>query len=260
MSWLIVAALITSGLIVGFINTLAGGATIISLSLFMMLGLPANVANGTNRIAVALQNLTSTLTFKKHHQLDSRKGLILSIPTVIGSIIGARIAVEMNEKIIERCFGVVMIVMLFIIIYKPQKWLKGNEELLKKKTSVWQIILFFFIGIYGGFVHVGVGYFILAGVVLGAGYDLIKANALKVLIVLAYVPFTLVVFMWNGQVNYTYGLIHAIGNVIGALIASRFAIEKGVNFVRWAMIVIIAVFSIQMFGLIDLQVLIGKLL
>jgi hypothetical protein len=253
MSWIVIAALIGSGLVVGFINTLAGGATIISLSLFMLLGLPANVANGTNRIAVFFQTLVSVGSFKKQKVLDTRKGLILSIPTVIGSVIGARIAIEMNEKIIERAFAVIMLVMLFFVLYKPQLWLKGSEKVVSGKMKPWQVILFFFIGIYGGFVHVGVGYFILAGVVLGAGYDLVKANALKVLIVLAYVPFTLVIFMWNGQVNYTYGLIHAIGNVIGAYVASKIAVNKGVNFIRWFMVAIIIIFSAQLLGLIDFK-------
>jgi uncharacterized membrane protein YfcA len=111
------------------------------------------------------------------------------------------------------------------------------------------------IGLYGGFIHVGVGYFILAGLVLGAGYDLVKANALKVFIVLLYAPFTLVVFMYNKQINYEYGLIHAIGNIIGAYIASKFAVNWGANFVRWFIIIIILITSTQLFGLFDFKTL-----
>lgn len=253
MSWLIVTALITSGLLVGFINTLAGGGTIISISLFIFLGLPATVANGTNRIAVFLQNIVSTASFKHQKVLDTRKGLLLGIPTVIGSVIGAEIAVDINEKLFERAIGVIMLIMLFFIIYKPQRWLKGKKELLTKKITPLQIIIFFFIGLYGGFIHVGVGYFILASLVLSAGYDLVKANALKVFIVLLYAPFTIIVFIYNKQINYEYGLIHAIGNIIGAFIASRFAVSWGANFVRWVIIVIILITSVQMFGLIDFK-------
>ncbi len=253
MSWLIVTALISSGVLVGFINTLAGGGTIISISLFMFLGLPANIANGTNRIAVLLQTLVSTTSFKKQKVLDTRKGLLLGIPTVIGSIIGAEIAVDIDEKLFEQAIGVIMLIMMFFIIYKPQQWLKGKQKLIHRKLTPFQFIIFFFIGIYGGFIHVGVGYFILAGLVLNAGYDLVKANALKVFIVLLYAPFTIIVFIYNKQINYEYGLIHAIGNIIGAYVASRFAVSWGANFVRWVIIIIILFTSAQMFGIVDFK-------
>ncbi|MCX6230970.1 MAG: sulfite exporter TauE/SafE family protein [Bacteroidetes bacterium] len=255
MSFIIVTALIVSGLLVGFINTLAGGGTIISISLFMFLGLPAGVANGTNRIAVILQTLTSSASFKRQKVLDTRKGLMLGIPTAIGSIIGAEIAVDIDEKIFEKAMAIIMLVMLFFIIYKPQQWLKGQQHLIERKTSVLQYFIFFLIGLYGGFIHVGVGYFILAGLVLNAGYDLVKANALKVFIVLLYAPFTLLVFIYNKQINYEYGLIHAIGNIIGAFIASKFAVSWGANFVRWVIIIIILITSAQLFGIFDFKTL-----
>ena len=144
---------------------------------------------------------------------------------------------------------------MVFIIYKPQQWLKGQQQLLEKKTSVLQYFIFFLIGLYGGFIHVGVGYFILAGLVLGAGYDLVKANALKVFIVLLYAPFTLIIFIYNKQINYEYGLIHAIGNIIGAYIASKFAVSWGANFVRWVIVVIILISSAQLFGLFDFKTL-----
>jgi len=255
LSWIEITALIMSGLLVGFINTLAGGGTIISISLFMFLGLPASVANGTNRIAIILQTLTSTASFKKQKVLDTRKGLFLAIPTVIGSIIGAEIAVDINEDIFEKAIAVIMMVMMVFILYKPQYWLKGQQHLIKKKTSPLQYFVFLLIGLYGGFIHVGVGYFILAGLVLGAGYDLVKANALKVFIVLLYAPFTLIVFIYNKQINYEYGLIHAIGNVIGAYVASRFAVSWGAGFVRWVIVIIILISSAQLFGLFDFKAL-----
>ncbi len=220
LHWIEIVALIVAGLMVGFINTLAGGGSIISLSVLMVLGLPANVANGTNRIAIAVQTLTATGSFRQQKVLDTKKGIILGIPALLGSIVGALIAVDINENIFEKAIGVIMLVMLVFILYNPKKWLSGQEELLKKKTSVVQIIIFFLIGVYGGFIHMGVGYFLLMALVFGIGYDLVKANAVKVLIVLIYTPVALIIFLIYGQVNWEYGLTLTIGNVVGALIAS----------------------------------------
>jgi uncharacterized membrane protein YfcA len=257
MSWVDISILIVSGILVGFINTLAGGGTIISLSLFMFMGLPANMANGTNRIAVILQNMTSVSEFKRKKVLDFKKGTKLAIPTIVGAIFGAQIASDINDEIFEKALAVVMIVMVFFILVKPSKWLIGQEDLMKKKVSWWQYLLFFLIGIYGGFVQVGVGYFLLGGIVLGAGYDLVKANAIKVWIVLLYTIFALLIFILNDQVRWDYGLVHAIGNIIGAYVASHFAVSWGANFVRWVMIVIIAITVIHLFGVVDIKNLIN---
>jgi len=251
MSWIEITLLIVSGVFVGFINTLAGGGSIISLSLLMFFGLPANIANGTNRIGILMQTLTSVGSFRKQEMLDLRKGLWLAIPALIGSIIGAWIAVDIDKKIIEKAIAFVMILMLFFLLYKPQRWLKGDASLMAKPTGVWQILIFFLIGIYGGFIQLGVGYFLLAGLVFSTGYDLVKANALKNLIVLMYAPFTLVVFIINDQVEWLYGLLIAAGSVIGAYIASRMAVKKGANFVRWIVIIVIIITALQLFGLYD---------
>ncbi|HDO06553.1 MAG TPA: sulfite exporter TauE/SafE family protein [Bacteroidetes bacterium] len=246
-------ALVLSGVLVGFINTLAGGGSIISLSILIMLGLPATVANGTNRVAIALQNLVAVSSFKQQRVLEQRKALYLSIPAILGSLVGAWVAVDINEAIFEKAIGVIMLVMLVIILFKPQQYIYGKAEVRKKPVSWSTYVIFFFIGIYAGFIHMGVGYFLLAGIVLGAGYDLVKANAIKVLIILAYAPFTLAIFYYNNEINWKYGLIMALGNMIGALVASRMAVKKGVVFVKWVIVVVVLMTSAQMFGIYDFK-------
>lgn len=256
----IIVILILSGLIVGFINTMAGGATIISLSVLTWLGLPLTVANGTNRLAIIFQTLTSVSHFQNSHLIDWRKSIRVGIPTVIGSVLGSLIAVKLNEDIIRASFVVIMIIMLGFILFKPSLWLKGNAVLLELPVKKWNYPVFFIIGVYGGFMHVGVGYYLLAAIVLGLGFDLMRANVLKNLLVLMYVPFSLIIFIINDQVMWKYGLVHAIGNVIGAFVASRLAIKKGSEIIRWVLVVVITILTADMAGLIDIKSTIGALL
>lgn len=259
MTWLTVAALIVSGIFVGFINTLAGGGTAISIAVLMMLGLPANVANGTNRVAVIFQNITSVQAFNKKKLIPWRKATLLALPTIIGSVIGAWIAVDINEAFFRKAMAVIMLVMLFFVVVKPSVWLKERVQLTEKPVSVPEAILFFLIGIYGGFIQIGVGYYLLAAIVLGSGFDLVRANAIKVWIVLLYTVAAILVFILNKQVHWQFGLVHAIGNIIGAWIASRLAIKKGVEFVRWVIIVIILVFSADLLGIIHIKEIVQSL-
>jgi uncharacterized membrane protein YfcA len=223
----------------------------------MLMGLPAPIANGTNRIAIAIQTLTATSSFRQQKVLDWRKGIFLAIPATVGSVIGAWIAVDINEEILERAMAVIMLIMLVFMIYNPKKLLYGRQELMDRKVTVSQIVIFFFIGLYGGFIHMGVGYFLLAALVLSGGYDLVKANAVKVFIVLIYVVISFLVFVWNDQVIWKYGLIMTCGSVVGAYIASRLAVQKGVVFVKWVIIVVILIMSGHLFNLYDIKEVIG---
>lgn len=245
--------LIIAGFFAGFINTLAGGGSVITLSVLMFLGVPANIANGTNRIAILIQNIGGVGSFKMQRVLDSKKGIILAIPAVLGSLIGAYITFEMNQEIIEKAIAVVMILMVIIIFIKPKRWLKGQEELQRRKVSFWQVLLFFAIGIYGGFLHMGVGYALLAGIVLGAGYDLLKGNAIKLLIVLLWTPFTIIIFILTNQMWIFYGLILSIGNLAGALIAAKLAVEKGTRFIRWVIVVVVILTALHVFEIIHIS-------
>ncbi len=228
-----------AGLLSGFINTLAGSGSLITLPLLMFMGLPANVANGTNRISVLLQSLTGTLGFKKGGQLELKIGLWLAVPTIAGSLAGAVFAVELNEQLMEKAIGFLLVVMFFLILFKPDVWLKGKTETKQKKNHILNVLLFFLIGFYGGFIQAGVGFFLLGGLVLGKGFDLIKANALKNLLVFLFTPFALAVFIINQQVNYVAGFVLAAGSAIGAWLATKIAVERGAVFVRYVLLIAI---------------------
>ena len=253
MEWYIILAVIGVGILAGFINTLAGSGSLLTLPLLMFLGLPANIANGTNRIAILLQNIVGITSFKHQKVLSFKEGLIIGIPAAAGSLVGARIAVNLNDDIMGKAIGGLLVFMLLLVILKPDRWLKeqaGGQPMVR-----WlQILIFFAIGIYGGFIQAGVGFFLLAGLVLGTGHELVKANALKVFIVFLYTPFALAVFILHGQVDYKLGLILAVGNMLGAYVGTRVAVKWGAKAVRYFLIVALAFASLKLLGFFDLFV------
>lgn len=239
--WVIVL-LVIAGFATGIINTIAGSGSIINFSVFTFLGLPPAVANGSMRLGVVMQTLASSLYYLKHKKLAVKTGLIMGIPIIIGTVLGAMLATEINEKYFERIIVVVMVIMLGTLFWKPEKWISGQAEKAKEKPTYFQLFIYFLIGIYGGFIHIGVGIFMLAAMVLISGYDLVIANGLKVFTVFLYTPFALLVFILEGQVDYYFGLISALGNLAGGIVASHLAVHKGAGFVRWFLIIIILLF------------------
>lgn len=249
MEWYLILAVIGVGFVAGFINTVAGSGSLLTLPLLMFLGLPANVANGTNRIAILLQNAVGIATFRQQKIYTLREGFRLGIPAVVGSIIGARIAVNLNDAIMSRTIGALLVVMFFLVLLKPERWMKSKEH---TPVSYWiQVVIFFLTGLYGGFIQAGVGFFLLAGLVLGSGYELVKANAIKVLINFLFTPFALVIFIVHKQVDYKLALILAAGNMLGAFIAARMAIRRGAGFVRYFLVIALCLASLKLLGVID---------
>ncbi len=247
----LVVLTLTAGFFAGFINTLAGSGSTISLSLLMFLGMPANVANGTNRLMILLSSIVGVASFKQQGAIKLRENYRITIPSIIGALLGAALAVSIDEKIMTRVIGILMVFLFFVVVYKPEKWVKVTNPDHTIKLNWTQNLVMFGIGFYGGFIQLGVGVFLLAGLVLSVGYDLIKANVLKILIVLVYTLFILPVFIWNEQVNFSIGLILAAGSMLGAYIASRFAVSWGPKFVRYILLAVILVSAVKFLGIYD---------
>jgi uncharacterized membrane protein YfcA len=65
MEWYTYIIVVAVGMVAGIINTLAAGGSLLTLPVLMALGLPPNMANGTNRIAIFLQNVVGWGAFTR---------------------------------------------------------------------------------------------------------------------------------------------------------------------------------------------------
>lgn len=245
MEWYTYIIVVAVGLVAGIINTLAAGGSLLTLPVLMALGLPPNMANGTNRIAILLQNVVGVSRFHKEKVMDFPSGFRVGIPAAAGAIAGAFIAVNLNDEVMKLAIAGVMILVFFLILLKPNRWINSHES--HPPIPYWlQVIVFFFVGIYGGFIQAGVGFFLLTSLVLGSGFELVKANALKLLIILLYTPLALLIFFMNGDVNLWIGLVLAVGNMTGAWIGTKIAVKWGAVLIRYFVLVAILIASTKL--------------
>lgn len=249
-AWYQYILIVLAGFIAGVVNMYAGSGSLVSLSLLFFLGVPPQLANGTNRVAITLQNVVGSRGFAQHGLLDLRHALRVAIPAALGSIVGSYIANIMSADQFDTAVAVVFVIMLGVILVRPKRWIEGRPGEANRHLGWVEVVLFFFIGIYGGFIQAGVGVFLLAGLVLRAGFDIMTANGIKVFIVLCLTIPALVVFLINGQVDWGIGLTLALGNMSGAWLATRFAGRPGVGVWAHRLLVVIVIVSIlRLFGL-----------
>lgn len=244
---LLLAAVPVVGVAAGFINTLAGSGSLLTLPMLILLGLPANIANGTNRVGVTMQNIVAVATFRRHGALPLAGSWRLIVPSVVGGVVGALLAVDLDKELLQHTIAVLMLVLIAVMLLKPERWIAKHAARREPRLLV-ELPLFFAIGVYGGFLQISVGLFLTAGLVLASGYDLVAANALKNLLVLLFTLAALVVFVYNGQVEWALGLLLGAGQAVGAWIAAHFAVKRGAEFLRWAVIVITVGAAVALFA------------
>lgn len=241
-----IIGLIFIGLIAGVINTLAGGGSLLTLPILIFLGLPPNIANGTNRIAILFQNIFTTAGFKSKGVITFPFSIYVGISALIGSLIGAQIAVDIKGETFNKILAIIMVVIVFYMVFKPKTTLFNTLERTSRKYLWISVILFFFVGIYGGFIQAGVGFIILLILSSVNNLSLVKSNAVKVIVVLIYTFSSVAIFAYNDKINWKIGLILAIGNAVGGWFASRWSVNKGDGLVRKFLIVMVIIMAIKL--------------
>lgn len=230
----------------GFLNTLAGSGSMLTLPLLIFLGLDANTANGTNRLSLMMQTFTSVYNYSKEKFIEKNLAIRVAIPAIIGSISGALLAVKIKPVAFNLIIATLLIVMVILMALNPEKWLKEKEVVCSQKRKIVQFTVNLLLGFYGGFIQASAGFFWLAAFVLISGMNLFKANIYKNLVIMLYIPFSFAIFALNRQVNYFWGLMLGTGSVLGAYIATKISIKKGSHIIRIATLAAISVAAIKL--------------
>ncbi len=226
-------ALVAVGVAAGFVNTLAGGGSLLTLPVLMLAGLPPHVANASNRVAVFLQGLAGASAFDREGQLDRGAALSIALPTLVGAFAGASTAAYLPNDILKPVLLSAMIVIALLLLVRPAVLAPpphGTPRTVREAPGAFVVLVA--IGFYGGFAQAGVGIFLLAAFGGLLRYDLVRANALKLLVTTAFTGLALLVFVGAGQVEWAPGLALAVGMVVGARLAVRFAITTGQETLR----------------------------
>jgi uncharacterized membrane protein YfcA len=214
---------IVGGFLAGVINTLAGNGSAITLTILTeVLGLPPNVANGTNRIGILAQSVTSSIEFKRKGILSMPLIRPVMLPILAGAFAGVALAVNISNEGFRQIFGLLLIFLLIAILVKPKRWL--NAEEFKTNVPNWvKNTLYFLLGVYGGFIQMGMGILFLAMLVLMNNYSITNSNPVKLFVVGIYTLFVLLIFNFKGLVDWELGLIVAVGQASGGWLTANYA-------------------------------------
>jgi uncharacterized membrane protein YfcA len=240
-----ITLLIAAGFVAGIVNTLAGGGSLLTVPLLVIFGLPGTIANGTNRVGVLAQGVVSCWRFDAEGISEFRSALPLLPPVILGAIVGAAAATQIPDSIFERIFAGIMLVLLVPI-------LRGRRAPPAPGAPRWSPLtrglVLFAIGLYGGAVQAGVGLLLLYAL-NRAGFDLVRANAIKIVIATALAIVAVPVFVFEKQVMWLPAAVISIGFTLGATVGARFAAVGGESVIRAALAVAVLALAGHLFGL-----------
>lgn len=228
-----VALLIAGGFIGGIGNAFSGGGSFITFPILMWLGLPPQVANATNRIAIILQCIGGSATYHRAGVMPYRALLRTALPMVVGAIPGALLAARIDEGEFRAVSALLLALMIVGLFVDPKKWTRVSEGgHIRGRHLPWLVLL----GVYGGFLQVGIGTLVLGFLVLFAGFDVVRGNALKFGQAIIYNAFALALFAGFGQVDWIAGIVLGIGTIAGGIVGASLVVRSGARWVRWAVV------------------------
>jgi uncharacterized membrane protein YfcA len=229
-----------AGLIGGFINTLAGGGSIVMVPAMMMVGLPAGIANATSRVPIFAQCLTSTVTFARAKRLEKKPTLDVTPLAIVGAIAGAWIETLLPDRFYRPFLLVTMIAMALLLLVRAETLAPppGTEPRRVLGSPV-PMLLTLAAGFFGGLIQAGAGFVLLALFAGALRYDLVRSNALKAVVMLAYIAVTVVIFALRGRVVWEIAGAMTVGSVIGAWIGARTAIARDSGWIRWLIVAMV---------------------
>jgi len=236
--------LLVGGAVAGAINAMAGGGSTLTVPLLVLADVPGNAANGSNRVGILSSNVSSLLSFRNQGVTVSLGRLApILVPAILGALVGAYGISEITDEAFERTFGLLMIPIVLLTIFKPQ---------VRTDRPPWPlgltVLVFFAIGLYAGAIQAGVGLLLLAALSRG-GFDLVTANVVKVIFILFATVIALPVFIIQDQVRWGPAIVLAIGLSVGGWLGARFAVQGGERWIRIAMFVAAVVLAGRLLGL-----------
>lgn len=238
----------------GFVDSIAGGGGLISLPAYLLCGFPAHTAYGTNKTSSLFGTFFATLRYWRSGSLDIRIGLVSGAVALIGSSLGARLALALSDRFLR----IMLLVLLPVVAVTTVLRRKSNKEgsaasLTRKKMFIIAAAFCFVIGAYDGFFGPGTGTFLILAFTGLLGFDYAKAGGTAKVVNLSSNFAAVCLFAFSGNVAFWAAIPAALCSIAGNWIGSGMAIKRGAKFIRLVMLgVLILLFARLLWDFINL--------
>lgn len=233
--------------IAGFVDAIAGGGGLISLSAYYAVGLPPHLALGTNKFSSSCGTVVATARFMRTGYIHWESAIYAVTGALIGSSLGAKLALMLDEKYLKYVMMVLVPLVAIFVLFKKDFGV-STKKLSQKRMIVYSVLAGLIIGMYDGFFGPGTGTFLTIIFTTIIGFDMVTACGNTKIVNLASNLAALATFVFNGNVNYQIGVPCALCGIAGCYIGAGLAIQKGAKIVRPVMLVVVVLLLVKIGG------------
>lgn len=228
----------------GFVDAVAGGGGLISLPAYLISGLPAHFAIGTNKLSSAMGTAIATAKYAKNGYINWKIALICSVCALIASNVGARLGLMLDDEIFKIVLVIILpITAIYLMTHKVIE--KQKQPLSPPKTLAISLVIATVIGVYDGFYGPGTGTFLILMLTGLANMKLSQANGVAKVINLTTNLSALSVMLINGKVMVVLGLVAGVFSILGNYIGARFFDRGGAKLTKPLIITVLAICFIK---------------
>ena len=233
----------------GLIDAIGGGGGLISLPAYLIAGLPPHAAVATNKLSSTCGTTFATLRFIKNGLVNIKLAIPSVIAAIIGSSIGANLSLLIEEEIMLYIMVAILPICAFLVLNK-KLFHDGNEDqvILNRRTYITATIAALVIGMYDGFYGPGTGTFLIIAFAIFAKISMKTANAQAKVINLTSNITSLIIFLINGEVLFSVGIVAAVCNMLGGYIGAGLVLKNGAKIVKPSIIFVLILLALKIAG------------
>ena len=233
----------------GLIDAIGGGGGLISLPAYLIAGLPPHAAVATNKLSSTCGTTTATLRFIKNGLVNLKLAIPSVIAAIIGSSIGANLSLLIKEEIMLYIMIAILPICAFLVLNKKLFHDGGENEItLDRRTYITATIAALVIGMYDGFYGPGTGTFLIIAFTVFAKISMKTANAQAKVINLTSNITSLIIFLINGEVLFSVGIVAAACNMLGGYIGAGLVMKNGAKIVKPSIIFVLVLLALKVVG------------
>ena len=239
-------ALIVLGMVFlgSFMDSIAGGGGIITVPAYLLAGLPAHIALGTNKLSAGIGSFASVLRYIINGYVRWNLVLPAAAFALLGSACGTRLQLMLPETYVQYLLLIVLPLVAFVVLRQRSLPEECGEMEYKKRLLI-TCASALVIGAYDGFYGPGTGTFLLLIFCRLAKLDVRTANGNTKVINFSSNIGSLFTSLMNGKVFLLLGLIGAVASITGNFIGSGLAIKGGSKIVKPTVIAVLILLAIK---------------
>ena len=222
-------------------GTLIGGSSIVTIPTLILLGLPPHTAIGTDRFGIIGVGLAGWYKFQSKGLINYRVGLIVAIPVLFGTALGANLVLHISESVLKYVIVVTNILLVAFLLLNPDLGVKKRETTIQQKEYLIGASLSLFVGVYGGFYGAMAGTFSIYILIAWFRQTFIQSAATQKIGSIFMTVTASIVFALNNAVNYYLGLAMLTGCLVGSYLGAHYAERIGNVWVKRMFIAFIIV-------------------